>query len=123
MLEERKTEENLRTWFPSNWKPYANDYDYEDDSDLEEFDDEDEDGSDDELAVVPRVEAEKAGNGSDLVPVENLDPKTNESVDITSVSDLDSLFSESSDAMYETELASSAHVGKIVVIEDTAFVT
>ena len=123
MLEERETKENLRTWFPSNRKPYANDYDYEDDSDLEEFDDDDEDGSDDEPAFVPQVEAEKAGNGSDPITVENLDPKTNESVDITSVSDLDSLFSESSDAMYETELASSAHVGKIVVIEDTAFVT
>jgi hypothetical protein len=123
VLEERKTEENLRTWFPSNRKPYANDYDYEDDSDLEEFGDKDEDSSDDELAFVPQVKAEKAGNGSDPVPAENLDPKINESVDITSASDLDSLFSESSDAMYETELASSAHVGKIVVIEDVAFVT
>ena len=40
--------------------------------------------------------------------------------DITSVSDLDSLFSESPDTKDETK---TAHVGKVIVIEDVAFVT
>ena len=43
-------------------------------------------------------------------------------MDIVSVSELDSLFSESSEKG-ESETASSAHVGKVVVKEDVAFVT
>ena len=43
-------------------------------------------------------------------------------MDIVSVSDLDFLFSEPSEKG-ESGTVSSAHVGKVVVIEDVAFVT
>ena len=120
MLDERGVKENLRTRFPTDRKPYTTRYDYEDDSDLEE-DDDSEDISDDDSTSVPQVVTEKPRNSSDIVILENLDAKSNESSDISSVSDLDSLFSESSDTKGETETAS--HVGKVVVIEDVAFVT
>jgi len=48
---------------------------------------------------------------------------SNEPSDITSVSDLDSLFSDSFDTKGEAEATPSAHVGKAVAIEDVAFVT
>ena len=67
--------------------------------------------------------SKKPGNNSDIVVLENLDTKINEPSDIVSVSDLDSLFSESSDTKGETTIAASAHVGKVVVIDDVAFVT
>ena len=119
MLDERETKENLRAEFPTDRKPYANDHDYEDDSDLEE--DEEEDILYDELAGAP-VATEKPGDNSDAANIENSNVKDNESLDIVSVSDLDSLFSEPSEKG-ESETASSAHVGKVVVIEDVAFVT
>ena len=50
-LDERETKENLRAGFPTDRKPYANDHDYEDDSDLEA--DEEEDTLYDELAGAP----------------------------------------------------------------------
>ena len=121
MLDERGTKENLRARFPADRKPYTTRYDYEDDSDLGE--DDDDNIPDDEPAGVPQVVTKKPRNSSDMVVLENSDPKNNESSDIISVSDLDSLFSESSDTKGKTETASSAHVGKVVVIEDVAFVT
>ena len=95
MLDERGVKENLRTRFPTDRKPYTTRYDYEDDSDLEE-DDDSEDISDDNSTSVPQVVTEKSGN-SDVVVLENSDAKSNEPSDILSVSDLDSVFSESSD--------------------------
>ena len=121
MLDERRTKENLRARFPADRKPYTTRYDYEDDSDLGEDDDGDDDILDDEPASVPQVVTKKPRDSSDIVVLENSDVKSNESSDIISVSDLDSLFSESFDTKGETETAS--HVGKVVVIEDVAFVT
>ena len=121
MLDERRVKENLRARFPTDRKPYATCYDYENDSDLEEGDDED--ILDDEPASDPQVVAGKPRSGSDAVVLENSNAKSHESSDVLSVSDLDSMFSESSDANDETGTASSAHVGKVIVIEDVAFVT
>ena len=121
MLSERGTKENLRARFPTDRKPHTSNYDYGDDSDLE--DDDDEDIPDDEPAADPRVVTEKPRSNSDIVVLANSDAKSNESSDVVSISDLDSLFSESPDTKGETEPASSAHVGKVVVIEDVAFVT
>ena len=119
VLDECKSKENLRTRFPANRKPCTNNYDYEDDSDLEE-DDED-DVSDDESVVPSRVVTEKSGNRSSKIAiVENPDAKNSEPSDVISISDLDSLFSEPPDTKDEVE---PAHVGKVVIIEDVAFVT
>ena len=120
MLDERGVKENLRTRFPTDRKPYTTRYDYEDDSDLEEYDDED--ISDGDSTSVPQVVTEKSGN-SDVVILEKPDAKSSEPPDIPPVSDLDSVFSESSDTEGRAETASSAHIGKVVVIEDVAFVT
>jgi len=121
VLAERGAKENLRARFPAYRKPHTSHYDYEDDSDLEE-DYDDDDISDDEPASVPQVVTEKS-RGNDAVVLERSDTKSSEPSDILSVSDLDSVFSESSDTKGETETTSSAHVGKVVVIEDVAFVT
>ena len=123
MLDEGGTGENLRARFPTNRRPYATRYDYEDDSDLEE-DDDDDDGDilDDESAGVPQAVTEKPRD-NDVVVLEKSGAKSNEPSDIVSISDLDSLFSGSSDTKGETETTSSAHVGKVVVIEGVAFVT
>ena len=123
MLDERETKENLRARFPADRKPYASGYDYEGDSDLEDDDEEDEDTLDDEPAGLPQAATKKPRNNSGIVSIETSDAKSNEPLDIVSVSDLDSLFSESPDMKDEAEAAASAHVGKVVVIEDTAFVT
>jgi len=121
VLDERGTKESLRARFPTDRKPYTTRYDYEDDSDLEV--DEDDDIMDDEPASAPQTMTKKPRDSSDIVVLENSDAKSNESPDIISVSDLDSLFSGSSNTNGEMETASSAHVGKVVVIEDVAFVT
>ena len=120
VLDERRTKENLRGRFPTDRRPYTTRYDYEDDSDLG-VDDDDDDDDNDERANPSQVVTKKPRDSSDIVVLENSDVKSNQSSDVVSVSDLDSLFSESSDAKGETETAS--HVGKIVVIEDVAFVT
>lgn len=120
VLEDKKIEENLRARFPIDRKPYTNDYGYDDDSDLEEGDDDD--ISDDELAVPPQA-TKKSGIDSDLATVEKSDSENNECPDIISVSDIDSLFSESPDTKDEAKPVSSAHVGKVFIIEDVAFVT
>ena len=122
VLDERRNKENLRARFPTERRPYTTHYDYGDDSDLEEDDDEDDDILDGELAGVPQAVTEKPRD-NDVVVLKKSDAKSNESSDIISVSDLDSLFSESSDIKGEAETASSTHVGKVVVIEDVAFVT
>ena len=146
MLDGRGTKEDLRARFPADRKAYTNDYDYEDDSDLEGDDEEDildhDDDDDDILDVGPtaapfaddidkptdaiKVATEELGDGfDDVVSVGSSDLKSNEpsSSDITSVSDLDSLSSVSSDMKDEVGTASSAHVGKVVVVEDVAFVS
>jgi len=119
-LNEGRTEENLRARFPTNRRPYTTRYDYEDDSDLE-VEEDDDDILDDEPASPRQVVTKKPRDSSDIVVLENSDAKSNESPDIISVSDIDSLFSGSSNTKGETETAS--HVGKVVVIEDVAFVT
>jgi len=121
VLDERGAKEDLRTRFPTGRRPYTTRYDYEDDSDLEE--DDGDDIADDEPASPPQVVTKKPRDDSDIVVLENSDAKSNKTCDILSVSDLDSLFSESSDMKGGTETTSSAHVGKVVVIEDVAFVT
>ena len=123
MLNKRETKEDLRVRFPTDIQPYTSDYDYEDDSDLEE--DDGEDIFDDEPVGTPPVAMEEPGNdfGDSIVAVGNSDAKSNETSDIISVSDLDSLFSGSPDAGGEAGTTSSAHVGKVVIIEDVAFVT
>ena len=119
VLDECKKKENLRTRFPANRKPYTGNYDYEDDSDLEE--DDEQDVSDEESAVPPPVAVEKSGNRlSKIATIQNSDAKSSESSDDISVSDLDSLFSDPPDTKDE---AGPPHLGKVVVIEDIAFVT
>ena len=121
MLDGREAKENLRARFPTDRRPYTDGYDYEDDSDLEE--DDEEDVLDDEPAAPPQVAMERPKNSSDAVGVENSGANNDDTLDIVSASDLDSLFSQSSDPKGEGEAASSAHVGKVVVIEDVAFIT
>ena len=106
----------MRARFPADRRPYTNDYEYEDDSDLEEADDEDgsdddeDDIVDDKPAPTPsddadeptpgaiRVAAEELGDGfDDVVSIGSSDAKSTDSSDISSVSDLDSLSSASSD--------------------------
>jgi len=120
VLDERGNKENLRSRFPADRKPYSTRYDYEDDSDFEEDDDED-DTMDEEPASAPQAVTKKPRNSSDIVVLGNSDARSNESPDVVSVSDLDSLFSESFNTKGETETTS--HIGKVVVIEDVAFVT
>ena len=122
VLDERKSKENLRARFPADMKPYTSNYEYEDDSDLEVDDDDSESDSEDEPAIVPQIAMEKPANDANVI-VENSDAKSNDYSDIISVSDVDSLFSEPLDTRGETGTASPAHVGKVVVIEDVAFVT
>ena len=121
MLDKKGAKDNLRSRFPADRKPYTNRYDYEGDSDLEE--DDDDDILDEEPEGDPQVVTKKPRNSSDIVVLESSDTKINEPSGIVSVSDLDSLFSESSDMKGETRTTSSAHVGKVIVIEDVAFVT
>ena len=122
MLDERGAKENLRARFPTDRRPYTSNYDYEDDSDLEEDDDDGDDIPDYEPASAPQVITEKP-RANDVVILEKPAAKSSESSDIVSVSDIESLFSESSEMKDETEPASSAHIGKVVVIEDVAFIT
>jgi len=125
VLSERGNKENLRSRFPADRKPYSTRYDYEDDSDLEDDDDDNDGGDilDDEPAGDPQVMSKKPRDNSDIAVLESSDARNNEPSDIVSVSDLNSLFSRSSDTKGETGTATSAHVGKVVVIEDVAFVT
>jgi hypothetical protein len=123
VLNERGAKENLRAGFPTDRRPYTTRYDYDDDSDLEEDYDED-DISDDEPASAPQVvTVTEKPRDKGVVALEKSDARSNEHYDVLSISDLDSMFSESSDTKGETETVSSGHVGNVVVIEDVAFVT
>ena len=125
MLSRKETKENLRTGFPIDRRPYTDDYDYDADSDLEEDDDWDSSNTED-----PQVAPENGkGDQSDpatLIGSKNPDAKDNESPDIISISDVDSLFSDPVDTKANAEAVAtptSAHVGITVVIDDVAFVT
>ena len=98
MPDGRRTKENLRatSGFPIDRRRYTTCHNYEDDSDLEEDDD------DDELAGVSQAVTEKPRD-NDAVVLDKSDAKSNQSSDIVSVSDLDSLFYESSYAKGETD--------------------
>jgi len=121
VLDEKGAKGNLRTRFPTGRKSYTTRYEYEDDSDLEE-DYDDDDIPDDKPASVPQAVKEKPGD-NDLAVLGKSDAKSNVPSDILSASGLDSVFSGSPDTKGEMETISSAHVGKVVVIEDVAFVT
>jgi hypothetical protein len=125
VLDERKTKDNLRVRYPIEREPYVSGYEYEDDSDLEDDDDATSD-SDDEPTAASHIAGGKSGVYSGRVVVENSNTNGDSSQvsDIISVSEFDSvLFSESSNTNLETNSAPSAHVGKVVVIEDVAFIT
>ena len=117
MLDERKIKEDLRVRFPLCQEPYTSDYDYEDDSDPEDDDEDilDSDGG-------PAAASQFAGNYSQHVTVENSNTKSDDSQgsDIISVSGFDS---EPSDTNFDTNPATSAHIGKVVAIEGVTFVT
>lgn len=125
VLDKKETEENLRTGFPVDRKPYTGDYDYDDDSDLEE--DEDWESSDiEDSQVMPEKGKTDQSDSATVVDSRDSDVKGNESPDIVSVSDMDSLISDSDDTRAQVEVPatpSPTHVGTIVVIEDIAFVT
>ena len=123
MLDQKETKENLRARFPVDKKHYTCDYEYDADSDLEE--DEDWDSSDVEDAqVVPSNDKGDKSDSGTLVENQSSDAKNNEPSDIISVSDMDSLFSDSAHTRAGTEVVSNpAHVGDVVVVEDVAFVT
>ena len=127
MLDERTVKENLRVRFPIEKEPYTSGYEYEDDSDLEDDDDDDDDASDsdDEPTPASQIAGGKSGNYSEHVTIENSSSKgdSSQGSDIISISEFDSVFSESSDTNSETNPAPAAHVGKVVVIKDVAFVT
>ena len=125
VLDKKETKENLRTGFPVDRKPYTGDYDYDDDSDLEE--DEDWDSSDiEDSQVIPEKGKTDQPDSATVVNSRDSDTKGNESPDIISVSDVDSLFSDSDDTKTRTEIPTtptSTHTGTVAVIEDVAFVT
>jgi len=123
VFDERRAEENLRARFPTDRRPYTDDYDYEGDSDLEG--DDEKDALNDGPAAPSHAAAmmDKPKSSSNVVSIEKSGAKDNEALDMVSVSDLDSLFSESSDTKGEAEIASPVHAGKVIVIEDVAFVT
>ena len=123
VLGERGTKENLRVGFPTDRRSYTSNYDYENDSDLEDDDDEDDDIPDDEPESAPQAVATEKPRSNDVVVLEKSDTKSSESSDIISVSDIESLFSESSETKDGTGTASSVHFGKVAVIEDVAFIT
>ena len=125
MLGQKETKENLRIGFPVDRRPYTDDYDYDADSDLEEDDDWDSFDAKDPQ-VVPENGKGDQSDSVTLIGSKNSDAKDSESSDIISISDVDSLFSDSVDAKTKadaTTTPTSAHVGTTVVIDDVAFVT
>jgi hypothetical protein len=127
VLDQNEKKQDLRTIFPADKKPHIGDYDYDDDSDLEE--DEDCNFSDDEDTRPPPADLKGKGDGSDsstLVGSQNPEAKGDESPDIISVSDSESLFSEPVNTKTEAETVATpapTHIGTVVVVEDVAFVT
>ena len=100
---------------------YTCDYEYDADSDLEE----DEESDVEDAQVVPSNDKGDKSDSGTLVEKQSSDTKGNETSDIFSVSDMDSLFSDSAHtAGAGTEVTSNpAHVRDVAVIEDVAFVT
>ena len=127
MLNRKETKEDLRTQFPADRKPYSGDYDYDADSDLEEDEDLNFSGDEDTQPVPVKGESDKSdSDSSTLTESQNLDAKGNESSDIISVSDVDSLFAGSVGTKAEVDGAVAStptHIGAVVVVEDVAFVT
>ena len=116
---------NLRTQFPAHRKPYTSDYDYDADSDLEEDEDWDYANDEDTIQPVPNSISKNVKSDSSM-PVGNRESnsKDDESSDIISISDVDSLFSGATNA--EARVANTAtlnHAGAVLFIEDAAFVT
>ena len=126
VLNQKETKESLRTKFPVDRKPYTGDYDYDCDSDLDE--DEYCDFSDFEDSKVVSEKGKSDKTGSSTEDIQNSDGKENPSSDVISISDMDSLFSDSSETTAEAEIVATptpapAHIGTVVVIEDVPFVT
>ena len=124
MLDQKETKENLRIRFPADKKSYTGDYDYDADSDLEEDDDCDFFDAKDSQVVPGKVKSDSSDSWAE--DIQDSDGKGNESSDIVSISDVDSLFSASSETKSEAKMVATqapTHVGTVVVIEDVAFVT
>ena len=124
MLDQNEKKQDLRTVFPVDRKPHIGDYDYDTDSDFEE--DEDCGFSDDEDTQPLPAGLKERNDGSDsstLAGNRGPDAKGDDSPDIISVSDMDSLFSESANTKAEVTTPAPTHAGTVVVIEDVAFVT
>lgn len=126
LLDKKETKVNLRNKFPVDRKPYTTDYDYDADSDLDE--DECWDLSESECTAQPVPENPKGKSGesdSSTLVGSPLDAKSRKSSDIISVSDVDSLLSDSAETKAEVKEVGTPpiHVGTVVVVEDVAFVT
>jgi len=107
-------------------KPYTGDYDYDCDSDLDEDEYCDFSDFEDSKVVPEKGKGDKSGPGTE--DIKNSDGKENSSSDVISISDMDSLFSDSSETRAEAEIVATptpapAHIGTVVVVEDVAFVT
>ena len=125
MLDQEGAKENLRVGFPVDRKPHTNDYDYDVDSDLEEDEDWDSSDTGDSKVVLDKAQDNQSDSVT-LVGGKNSDAKDNESSDIISVSDVDSLFSDPVDTKTKAEVAPAptpTHIGTVVVIDNVAFVT
>lgn len=125
MLDQKETKENLRAGFAVDRKPYTDDYDYDADSDLEEDEDWDSSDAEDSRVVLEKGKSNQSDSGT-LVDSQNSDAKDDESSDIISVSDMDSLLSDSVDTKAKAEVAATptpTHIGTVAVIDDVAFVT
>jgi len=125
VLNQKENGENLRAQFPIDRRPSTRDYDYDADSDLEEDEDWDSPDIEDTRVIPSKYKFDKSDSAT-LIGSQNSDAKGNESPDIISVSDMDSLFSDSAGTKAGAEVAVTSnptHVGTVVVIEDVAFVT
>lgn len=117
---------NLRSQFPVDRKPYTADYDYGADSDLDEDECWDFSESEGITRPVPANLKGKSGESDSSTLVGSpSDTKSSKSSDIISVSDMDSLLSDSAETKVEVKEVGTPpiHVGTVVVIEDVAFVT
>ena len=125
VLDRKETKEDLRTRFPAGSKPHIDDYDYDADSDLEEDEDWDSSDIEDSQAVPEKRKSEKSNSGTSI-GCQYPDAKYNEPSDVISISDVDSLLSDSTDTKAEggvTPTRTPTHIGTVVVIDDVAFVT
>ena len=125
MLDQKEAKENLRAGFPLDRKPYTDDYDYDADSDLEEDEDWDSSDAEDSRVVLEKGKSSQS-DSSTLVDSQNSDAKDDESSDIISVSDMDSLLSDPVDTKTKAEVAPAptpTHIGTVIVIDGVAFVT